>query len=53
MDALILSCGTGGGHDAAGKAVREELIRRGHRAVMMNPYVLRGQGLAGDRKSVV
>ena len=47
MDALILSCGTGGGHDAAGKAVREELIRRGHRAVMMNPYVLRGQGLAG------
>lgn len=47
MDALILSCGTGGGHNAAGRAVREELIRRGHRAVMMNPYALRGQNLAG------
>lgn len=47
MDALILSCGTGGGHDAAGRAVRQELVRRGHRAVMMNPYALRGQRLAG------
>ena len=47
MDALILSCGTGGGHNAAGRALREELIRRGHRAVMMNPYTLRGQNLAG------
>lgn len=47
MDALILSCGTGGGHNAAGGALREELIRRGHRAVMMNPYTLRGQNLAG------
>ena len=32
MDALILSCGTGGGHNAAGYAVREELERRGHKA---------------------
>lgn len=47
MDALILSCGTGGGHDSAGRAVREELIRRGHRVVMMNPYTLRNQSLAG------
>lgn len=47
MDALILSCGTGGGHNAAGAAVSEELTRRGHRAVMMNPYTLRGQNLAG------
>ena len=29
MDALILSCSTGGGHNAAGFAVKEELERRG------------------------
>lgn len=40
MDALILSCGTGGGHNAAGRAVRDELLRRGHHTVMMNPYSL-------------
>ncbi len=40
MDALILSCGTGGGHNAAGKAVLDELIKRGHNAVMINPYSL-------------
>lgn len=43
MDALILSCGTGGGHNAAGRAIQEELERRGHRAVFMNPYALRSQ----------
>lgn len=46
MDALILSCGTGGGHDAAGKAVTDELIRRGHHAVMLNPYTLHSEQLA-------
>lgn len=47
MDALILSCGTGGGHNAAGRAICEELSARGHRSVMLNPYTLRGEGLAG------
>lgn len=47
MEALILSCGTGGGHNSAGKAVMEELNRRGHRAVMLNPYTLRSSRLAG------
>ena len=46
MDALILSCGTGGGHDAAGSAVAEELINRGHHAVMLNPYTLQSEQLA-------
>ena len=32
MDALILSCGTGGGHNAAAKAIMEELIGRGWNA---------------------
>lgn len=46
MDALILSCGTGGGHNAAGRAVEEELLRRGHRAAMLNPYTLHSDHLA-------
>lgn len=29
MKVLILSCNTGQGHNTAGKAVREELLRRG------------------------
>lgn len=46
MDALILSCGTGGGHNAAARAIQEELERRGDRAVLLNPYTLRGQRTA-------
>ena len=40
MEALILSCSTGGGHNAAARAVKEELLRRGHNAVMLDPYTL-------------
>ena len=43
MEALILSCSTGGGHNAAGRAVKEELERRGHHAVMLDPYSLAGK----------
>ncbi len=43
MDALILSVGTGGGHNAAGYAVKEELLRRGHNVEMMNPYNLKSE----------
>ncbi len=46
MDALILSCGTGGGHDSAGKAILEELKKRGHHATMLNPYSLVSPKLA-------
>lgn len=46
MDALILSCGTGGGHNAAGTAIAEELKRRGHRVTMFNPYTLHSKRLA-------
>lgn len=46
MDALILSCGTGGGHNAAGNAVADQLTRRGHHAVMLNPYTLHSEHLA-------
>lgn len=40
MDALIMSCGTGGGHNAAGAAIAEELRLRGHNTTMINPYSL-------------
>ncbi|MGN1432800.1 MAG: glycosyltransferase [Ruminococcus sp.] len=52
MEALILSCGTGGGHNSAGKAVMEELKRRNHNAVMLNPYNLRSKKLAGKINNV-
>lgn len=45
MDALILSCGTGGGHDSAARAVAEALERRGHTAVILNPYALKSSRL--------
>lgn len=47
MDALILSCGTGGGHNSAGKAVLEEMNRRGHHVTMLNPYTLKSEKLSG------
>lgn len=46
MDVLILSCGTGGGHNSAARALREELERRGHRAELLNPYDLKSEALA-------
>lgn len=52
MDALILSCSTGGGHNAAGIAVKEELKSRGHHVEMMDPYELIGTGLEEKISSV-
>lgn len=46
MDALILSCGTGGGHNSACEALKEELSSRGHGAKMLNPYLLKGSRTA-------
>ena len=46
MNVLILSCSTGGGHDAAGRAVAEEMQRRGHNVKMFNPYTLKSKHLA-------
>ena len=36
MEALILSCSTGGGHNTAAQAVFEALTERGHHAVRMD-----------------
>ncbi|MGM9605318.1 MAG: glycosyltransferase [Faecousia sp.] len=38
MEALVLSCGTGGGHNSAAAAVQEEFLRRGHGATLLNPF---------------
>ena len=46
MDALILSCGTGGGHNSAGFAVEEELKRRGHNVTTLNPFTLADGGIS-------
>lgn len=46
MNVLILSCGTGGGHNAAASAIQEELRHRGHRTTTLNPYVLKSETLA-------
>ena len=46
MDALILTCGTGGGHNTAALAVKEALESRGHRVDLLNPYELLGSRAA-------
>ena len=46
MEALILTCSTGGGHNAAANAVAEALSLRGHTANILDPYSLFGERLA-------
>lgn len=46
MEALILSCATGGGHNAAAKAVADALQRRGIHAILLDPYSLEGKSVA-------
>lgn len=46
MEALLMSCRTGGGHHAAAYAVKEELERRGHHVTFLDPYTLVGEKLS-------
>lgn len=46
MEALILTCGTGGGHNSAANAIFEEMNKRGINAVKINPYTLKSERLA-------
>lgn len=46
MEALILTCSTGGGHNAAAYAAAEGLSLRGHKVNVMDPYTLVGERLA-------
>ena len=43
MKVLILSCKTGGGHDAAGLAMKEALEAKGHEAILLDYLTLAGQ----------
>lgn len=46
MEALILSCSTGGGHNSAAKAIQSELNNRGWTTHFFDPYSLRSQKMA-------
>ena len=46
MEALILSCSTGGGHNAAANAAAEALNLRGHNVRVLDPYTLVGKHVA-------
>lgn len=46
MQALILSCSTGGGHNAAALAMVSELKSRGWKTDFFDPYTLRSQRMA-------
>lgn len=52
MEALILSCSTGGGHNAAGKAVAQALESRGHHVTIMVLINWQATGLPNHRKYV-
>ncbi len=43
MDILVLSCGTGGGHNSAGGAVAEEMAKRGHTVTFRDVYDIVGE----------
>ncbi len=46
MDALMLTCGTGGGHNTACAAVAEAMAARGHAVTTLNPYTLKNDQVA-------
>lgn len=47
MEALILSCGTGGGHNSAGHAMEAECRARDCKVTFLNPYDLKSTRLSG------
>ena len=46
MKILLLSCKTGGGHDAAANALKEEFIAQGHEAFVFDYLTLAGEKVA-------
>lgn len=46
MEALILSCGTGGGHDSAAQAIAEQMKDNGYNVSFMDPFSLAGNNVA-------
>ena len=48
MRVLILSCSTGGGHNSAGYAVKEQLEEKGHEAVFFDYLTLAGKKVSDN-----
>lgn len=46
MEILIMTCGTGGGHNAAARAMQAQLTMDGHRVTVLNPYDLKDDRLS-------
>ncbi len=46
MNVLILSCNTGGGHNAAGGALAQSLRDRGHTAEQVDFLALAGENVS-------
>lgn len=46
MEALMLTCGTGGGHNSACAAVAQAMTARGHAVQVLNPYTLKNDKVA-------
>lgn len=46
MRCLILSCSTGGGHNAAGLAMKDIIEKKGHEAVMLDYLALAGKNVS-------
>ena len=41
-----MTCGTGGGHNTAARALQEEMLERGHSVQVINPYDLKNRKLS-------
>lgn len=52
MKVLILSCGTGGGHNAAGRAIEEEFLRRNIDCTMKDFHELTSRNTAKKVKNI-
>ena len=48
MKVLILSCSTGGGHNAAAYAIEEQLLKEGHVAIVLDHLELAGERVSKD-----
>ncbi len=48
MKVLILSCSTGGGHNAAAYAIKEQLLKEGHEAVVLDHLNLIGEKVSKE-----
>ncbi len=53
MKVLLLSNGTGGGHNSAALALKEEFQKQGREAVMIDPFSLKGKHLGKLTSTII